>query len=489
MPEFRPVEETSYLTNKASYRYIMRVFYEEYNKMNYQLYKEDIMEILQDRYPHEFADYSMDQLKQDLSALVEWKNLAPFQDPRKVYTIADYKNKQYRYSMSEASVEIERMVVRLENIFLEPANLSANYFVRLETALDKIKTLDLSKMKEVNEWWMDLQDSFLCLNQNYKDYLREFYSGRTDKILKSVEFIVHKDRFIKYLQEFIQELQYHSVKIVEKLTSLSKDEIDNLLEAVIKSEMEFPRIHMGEPDNLSEHIRSMVFGKWATFYKWFIADESHESEGNQILDITNEIIGKIIQNAALIVQLQNWGISRKSDYQHYIEMFVDCKDMDEAHCLAAHLFGVQNVRHYRLSDERSTDSIMSSTYDEEPSEYLLTPHTRKYKPRVDKTGYQGKAIEKEISRQKRLKAAEHEKKMVMKYINNNRLLVSDINDTVSESTRLILLRWISSANLSSSKTGRTEYGQEFHLKREEGYCTLHCEDGDLEMPAYVFEFD
>jgi len=31
--------------------------------------------------------------------------------------------------------------------------------------------------------------------------------------MKSVEFIVYKDRFIQYLTEFIQELQLHSNQI------------------------------------------------------------------------------------------------------------------------------------------------------------------------------------------------------------------------------------------------------------------------------------
>lgn len=56
----------------------------------------------------------------DLDALVKWKNLTPIQDPGRVYTIADYKNKQYQYTMSEYAVEIERLTVRLENIFWNP---------------------------------------------------------------------------------------------------------------------------------------------------------------------------------------------------------------------------------------------------------------------------------------------------------------------------------------------------------------------------------
>ena len=84
----------------------------------------------------------MEQLVQDLEALVKWKNLTPTQDPGKVYTRADYKNKQYRYTMSEYAVEIERPTVRLENLFLESGNLSTNFFVRLERSLDETESME-----------------------------------------------------------------------------------------------------------------------------------------------------------------------------------------------------------------------------------------------------------------------------------------------------------------------------------------------------------
>ena len=42
--------------------------------------------------------------------------------------------------------------------------------------------------------------------------------------------------------------------------------------------------------------------------------------------------------------------------------------------------------------------------------------------------------------------------------------------------------------MNSEQKGRTEYGQEYRLIRRKGSCVLHCEDGDLTMPAYVMEF-
>ena len=171
--------------------------------------------------------YSMEQLVLDLESLVKWKNLTPIQDPGKVYTIADYKNKQYRYTMSEYAVEIERLTVRLENLFLESGNLSTNFFVRLERSLNETEDMENAELRTVNEWWQTLQEDFKRLNQNYQDYLRDFYSGKTEKLMKSVEFMVHKDKFIKYLNEFVQELQRHS-KRMEQLLEKNTERIARL---------------------------------------------------------------------------------------------------------------------------------------------------------------------------------------------------------------------------------------------------------------------
>lgn len=108
------------------------------------------------QYP-EFDRYTIEQLRADLDALVEWKNLTPMQDPRKVKTIAEYKNRQFRYSMSEYAVEIERMTVKLENLFLESATLSGGLFGRLyarpEWCLSwKIRWCFPSSVKRLGRW-------------------------------------------------------------------------------------------------------------------------------------------------------------------------------------------------------------------------------------------------------------------------------------------------------------------------------------------------
>lgn len=136
------------------------------------------------------------------------------QDPRRVRTIEEYQNKVYRYSLTEDAVIIERMTVELEQMFSEGNTLSSSLLVRINDAVRDIPVVMKEKSnKELNEWWRNLQEDFKRLNRNFSDYLFSFYSVKGEKLITSVQFLAHKEKFIEYLRDFITQLQKHSVRI------------------------------------------------------------------------------------------------------------------------------------------------------------------------------------------------------------------------------------------------------------------------------------
>jgi len=483
------ISEAAYLTaqNAVQYRTIMRIFYEEYEKMRFQLYKEDVYERLLDI--DGFADYTMDQLKLDLTALVNWKNLTPIQDPRNVTTIDDFKNKQFRYTMSEYAVEIERLTVQLENLFIESHSLSPHYFIRILNALEKTKTITDQPLSEINQWWRSLQEDFKILNQNYQDYLREFYSGQSEKLLKSMEFLIHKDHFISYLREFVRELQHYSGQIENCLKTIPTDVQEQMLARVIKSELDIPRLVSEEYSDFDIYLEKNIRGKWDALIDWFTSRGGRPSESYQVLEITNEVIRKMIQNAAMILQMHNWGMSRKDDYKKYIKLFLDCTDIEEAHRLSSLVFGAFQVEHFQINASRSTENINSSVYEEEPLEYALKPRTHRYRPRMDRTGFEVRTFEKIARQQEYLQQANKARELVMKYKHDGKIKLDGITDIIPEAARSTLLRWIAAATANSRKSGRTEYGQAYRVEREEGDFLLRCEDGTLRMPRYTLVFE
>ena len=107
----KPMMEAKYLNveNTERYRPIIRLFYLKYEKLKYWLYQEEVFEELKE--DPSFAEYTMIQCQQDLAALASWGNLVTIQDTRKVSSIEEFKNKKFRYQLSETAVEVERMVI------------------------------------------------------------------------------------------------------------------------------------------------------------------------------------------------------------------------------------------------------------------------------------------------------------------------------------------------------------------------------------------
>ena len=195
----KALTEAKYLNadNVSRYRCIMRIFFENYEKLKYWLYQEEIYDQMKED-PF-FADYRIEQCQQDLAMLVEWKNLNTIQDTRKVASIEEFKNKKYRYQMSEYSVEIERLVLRLENLFVEGSSLEPTLLERIRRNVNRFEEMSKEGIDTdtVYTWWNDLNNDFIRLNQNYKDYMRDLNSVKAEEMMHTREFLVFKDRLVE----------------------------------------------------------------------------------------------------------------------------------------------------------------------------------------------------------------------------------------------------------------------------------------------------
>lgn len=483
----KKIIETSYLTadNYFRYRAILRYFYYEYEKIRYWLYKEDIYNEL--RHYEEFSDYTMDQCKSDLDALVNWKNIVPMQDSSTVYTIEEYKNKQYRYYLSEYTVEIERLTIKLENLLVEGASLSPSLFERIKNSLVKMNELQKESLADIHLWWDDLQSDFKRLNQNYQDYIRTFYSPNTDKFMKSMDFIIYKDNLIKYLREFVKELQRNTPYIESFLKSLPEERVVSILNSTIEYESSIVRL---DKEVSKEQISDNIWGKWYSLKIWFLGEGDNKmSESLRIMDITNKIISKIVRNASLISQMRNLGLSKSDDYKKFLSLFRKCENINECHKLSSAVFGSMTIMHYRINRQRDTESITSSTFDEKPSTFEITPRKRGYRTRSEISGFVDKSQKKQEALEKYLEEVNLEKELILKFMKDDKIEISNLPKGISPKIRDKLLFWITMATNTTSLV-RTEDGIEYFVTRDKRFknCTLFCEDGDLNMPPYIINF-
>ena len=156
----KPLMETKYLAveNTDRYRPIIRFFYLEHEKLRYWMYPEEVYEELhKEEY---FKDYTEEQCRQDLEALTRWGNLSAIQDTKRVNSIEEFKNKKYRYQLTDYSVEIERMVMKLENLSIEGASLEPTLLEKIKISLTQIDKILQEDDEHLYGWWEKSQFRF-----------------------------------------------------------------------------------------------------------------------------------------------------------------------------------------------------------------------------------------------------------------------------------------------------------------------------------------
>ncbi|MCM1045748.1 MAG: TIGR02677 family protein [Candidatus Gastranaerophilales bacterium] len=483
----RPIHEAKYLDveNSDRYRSIARLFYLNYEKLKYWMYQEEVYEELtEDPY---FAGYTMNQCQQDLETLTQWGNLATIQDTRRVSSIEEFKNKKFRYQLTETTVQIERMVIRLENLLIEGASLEPTLLERLRFALGKMEEIAEKDTEKIYGWWNDLNNDFIRLNQNYQDYMRELNSVKAEEMMKTREFLVYKDRLIEYLRTFVKSLQSNVTAIEQILRRVQTHTVTYVLEQVTDYEMSIPRI---ETEVDEKQIYDNLAGRWENIRKWFMGAEGTEAESMKVFDTTNEVIRKITRYANRLSEQNNSGANRREEYRKLSAMFAKCKDIGEAHKLSAMVFGMEKPLHLKGDFARQTESINSGIYEEAPKEILIQPRVRNYRERSKRYGIQDRTREKEEVRQAMLLRLEEERRLLKSYIQNDRLEFASL-PVIEPQVRDVFLTWLSKGLENKSHRAKTEDGQVFSiiLTDPDKTCVLKCTDGTFRMPAYTIVFD
>lgn len=259
--------ETKYLTvdNADRYRVIIRLFYEKYEKLKYWLYQEEVYEeLIQEQY---FHDYTMEQCQQDLKSLEAWGNLMAMQDTKNVATLEEFKNRKFRYQLSEYAVEIERMVIKLENLFIEGASLEPVLLEKIRISLSKIDEVSEYSVGKAYSWWNDLNNDFIRLNQNYQDYMRELNSLKAEEMMQTKEFLLYKDRLIEYLRSFVKSLQLNVGQIEDYIKNADKESLQKVFDKVLSYEMDIPRLEV-EVDE--KQLKDRIDGRFESIEQWFV---------------------------------------------------------------------------------------------------------------------------------------------------------------------------------------------------------------------------
>lgn len=121
-----------------------------------------------------------------------------------------------------------------------------------------------------------------------------------------MEFISYKQKFVSILKNFVRELQTNSRRLEKTIENIKEKMENKILFLIIKAEIENQEMNLNKifltPEELKESVEENIKGKWESLKNWFVSSEERKSECRQVLDITGEIIRKILQDAFFLLR-------------------------------------------------------------------------------------------------------------------------------------------------------------------------------------------
>lgn len=486
---YKRVKEATYLTaEKAwSYRRILRYFYIQHERMREFLFPEEIYDHLMQF--DEYKDYTLEMLHIDLDALVRWGNLIARQELSKSKTIEEFKKKRFRYQCTPYTVEFERMLTELEGIGETfGGSLEQTQFERLYATLLKIEQITskekMEKDEECAQIWEDVLTYFRQITQNTSDYIAYINSEEVEEQMQTEAFLVYKEQFTTYLRDFIIGLQATALQIQDVLMRVSKKEMEDFFEQIIRHEKQVFRLEHEEKKEVNPYEEYEQ--KWLNVKAWFLGNEYRESEYEMLQQRTNESIRRITRVLQRMGERHQHFKSRKKDYLHLAKWFGEMESLEEAHQLSSVAFGVFHTRHFHI-DHIPTDDIYTDIWDEQPMEHETKPIVRDYREKTKANAIKSNQAKKEEIKRQYLEQRMQEKKLIEQYVKNNEIRVDEL-PMIEEPVRKIFLTWIGKAMAREDRMVKTQFDATVRVVMSEERVVLQAADGKLEMPKVTFQF-
>ncbi|TCP29988.1 uncharacterized protein (TIGR02677 family) [Scopulibacillus darangshiensis] len=490
---YKKVQEIAYLNAERtwSYRTILRYFFIQHERMQEFLFPEEILGYLKGI--PAFQAYTEDQLHQDLAQLVNWKNLVARQELSSAKSVEEFKKKRFRYQCTPYTIEIERMLEKLEHMgdgF--GGSLERTQFDRLYQSLQKAESLvrgqdDITETEEeCAQVWEDIFSYFRSITQNTSDYIAYINSEHVEERMKTEAFLVYKDQFTAYLRDFIISLQQTALKIQALLESMTDKQLLMLVTKVVHHRQSIPRL---EDAALSDDdLKLEQKEKWESLKKWFLGSDHRNSEFHLLQLRTNETIRRVTRVVQRLGERSHNFRSRKKDYLHLAEWFAGIETVNEAHALSSVAFGVSNTRHL-YSDHIPTEDLYTDVWEEEPIEAEIKPRVRHYNEKTRPGAVKENREQKEAMLREYLLEKEQERIAIESHLIDGRIQLQAL-PVIKPYVRKRLLAWIGKAMARRDGIIKTEFGQQvkIDLIRDRPPIVLRSEDGNLEMPDAVIQF-
>ncbi|MFD1064787.1 TIGR02677 family protein [Oceanobacillus locisalsi] len=440
-----------------------------------------------------FEDYTQKQMEEDLKQLEEWGNVITHADNARVSKIQDYNKSRLRYQCADETIEIERMLERLDNSIrqikgaLDSKMVSSLASLILEFQNKDLKaSLNKEERTAFHELWTDVINRFKTLREEASDYLGIIQSRNIEEAMQNKDISAFREKFTNYLTDFIVALQENTIVIEYALKDIqARNVVEDAIKHLILHQKEKPQLDEELEDEEMAEIFRM---QWVGIQKWFVPDAHGERYVDYLLKQTNETISKFMKYLEQLTEREQQMKSRKHDFLHLAKLFEEEENFD--HCLQ--MFGaVTNVeKPPHIFSEREQEIY--------PDETILEQGVEEKNLENAKTS--GIRRKKQIA----LMEPSEEDKQLLKALKQKKAYEEEVLDAFTQRGRVELanleevegfildaiLNWISKANAVKDRREKTDNGVTYHIeKKTNQLITIQSTEGVLTMDDYVIEFE
>lgn len=280
------------------------------------------------------------------------------------------------------------------------------------------------------------------------------------------DFLIFKEKFLKYLNDFIKEVQLNHSTIATILNDEVLRDREKLLNIIYDYEMEIP----GNKKIIREEYIHLNSERLISMTDWFIEKPGKKPLIQILLVHTSDIINRIIKYAMKIYEERSISY-RKDEYLHLVEKFQACETLETAHELSSQIFGIPGTIHIKGIADRETENINSSVYEEMPTKVILIEGRRGASNTIIKNPIKMNTDAKREKIKKVLEQREKEKTKLLDFAKSYTLELKKLPLLTPEERKLIL-KHISRKSLLSDER-----------------VILKSTDGEMEMPNFKIEFE
>lgn len=482
--DYTQVKQASYLTadNAGRYRRIMHYCYEQNQRMNNLLYRQDILAGVR---AQGLPGYTDEQLDVDLNSLVAWGNLTARQEMSQPRTIEEFKNKFFRYQITAAGVALEELIEHLPQDEAVNGELDAHLFSRLLATLQELAGAD---GQHLTDTWDDLLARFDRIRKGATAYVGYLTSSKVESLMQTTAFLAYKAQFIRYLRDFIQQMQQTILRIQSAIDAVPATQLDDV--ATSKAAQLAAR---GQRGDVQSDASGTVCATWDTIRRWFVDQDGRTSEYHNLMEQTTAALNRVTRVIQTLTESMQQHRSRSQDYRQIAGWFQDIADSSDTadqqrratNQLASLMFGFEHPQHLQMTAmeiPHTTDDLWQLAL----PVTTVESKSRKYRSRDGSQPFTRRPEERQ-----RLAAAYRERLQTHRdlwrqYLVDGSLHLAD-HPTMPRDLRRDLLRYLSRALMVTSNTVRTDLGWTFKVdvdRTREVRVTF--DDGTLTMPDVTY---